>query len=192
MCRWPDRRGDNVTPHLADTPVLRTERLTLRAPHPGDAEAFVAFYQTERSRFVGGPMMARMAWNFFCTEIGHWAVNGFGMFTVTRSGDDTALGIVGHWYPLGWPEREVGWVLLEEAEGQGIAREAARACIDHAFGVLGWDSVVSSIDPANDRSIRLAERLGATLDTKATPPARKDPDAADALVYRHPAPEALQ
>lgn len=182
-----------MTPHLADTPVLVTERLTLRAPAPQDAEAFVAFYGTDRAGYVGGPMKPRMAWNFFCTEIGHWAVHGFGMFTVTRTGDDRALGIVGHWYPLGWPEREIGWVLFE-GEGEGIAFEAARACIDHAYGALGWETAVSYIDPANDRSIRLAERLGATLDPDATPPVPlfKPADAPAALVYRHPAPERVQ
>jgi len=183
--------GSCVTPHLADTPVIETERLTLRAPAPQDAESFVAFYGTERSQFVGGPLEPRPAWNFFCTEIGHWAVNGFGMFTVTRKGDDRAIGLVGHWYPLGWPEKEVGWVIGDPAaEGQGIAYEAARACVDHAYCVLGWDTVVSYIAPANARSIALAERLGAARDTSATPPARKTPDAPDALVYRHPVPEA--
>lgn len=180
-----------MTPHLADTPVLTTERLTLRAPDPQDAETFVAFYQTERAQYVGGPMTPHMAWNFFCTEIGHWAVHGFGMFTVTPKGEDRALGIVGHWYPPGWPEREVGWVLFE-GEGTGIAAEAARACIDHAYGPLGWDTVVSYIDPGNTRSITLANRLGAIHDSGATPPMRKDPDAADPLVYRHPRPERLQ
>lgn len=182
-----------MTPHLANTPVLTTERLTLRAPHPGDAEAFVAFYETERACHVGGPKDTRSAWNFFCTEIGHWAVHGFGMFTVTHKDNDAALGIVGHWYPLGWPETEIGWVLFDESlEGTGIAFEAAKACVDHAWNTLRWETVVSYIDPANTRSIALAERLGATLDANATPPVRKDPDAPDALVYRHPAPEALQ
>ncbi len=180
-----------MTAHLADTPVLTTERLKLRAPAPQDAEAFVAFYQTDRSKFTGGPMEPRTAWNFFCTEIGHWAMHGFGMFTVTPKDEDWALGIVGHWYPHGWPEREVGWVLFD-GEGAGIAAEAARACVAHAYDTLGWDTVVSYIDPDNTRSIALAERLGATLDTNATPPARKDPDAVDTLVYRHPSPERLQ
>ena len=173
-----------MTPHLADTPVIETERLVLRAPAPQDAEAFVAFYGTERSQYVGGPMDPRTAWNFFGTEIGHWVMRGFGMFTVTRKGDDTPLGIVGHWFPPNWPEREIGWVLTDTAEGKGIAFEAARACVDHAYDVLGWDTIVSYIDPANARSIALAERLGATLDEAAATP--KDDGT---LVYRHPAPE---
>ena len=174
-----------MTPHLADTPVLRTERLTLRAPAPRDAEAFVAFYQTERSRFVGGPMTPQEAWRFFGTEIGHWALRGFGMFTVTRNEDDATLGIVGHWYPHGWPETEIGWVLLEHAEGQGFAHEAAKACIDHAWTTLGWSEIVSYIAPENTRSIALAERLGARLDRQAPQPKPDKP----CLVYRHPKPE---
>jgi RimJ/RimL family protein N-acetyltransferase len=59
-----------VTPHLADTPVLQTKRLTLRAPAPQDVAVFSAFYATDRAQFVGGPMDDRQAWNFFGTEIG--------------------------------------------------------------------------------------------------------------------------
>lgn len=173
-----------MTPHLADTPVLETKRLILRAPAPQDAESFVAFYQTERSQFVGGPMEARQAWNFFGTEIGHWAIRGFGMFTVTLKGDDTALGIVGHWYPMGWPETEIGWVLLDHAEGQGIAFEAAQACVSHAWKALGWSEIVSYIAHENHRSIALAERLGAVRDPVAPQPNPEKP----CLVYRHPKP----
>ncbi|MEO0380118.1 MAG: GNAT family N-acetyltransferase [Pseudomonadota bacterium] len=167
---------------LTNTPTLTTERLTLRAPQPQDAPAFMQFYSTERSQFTGGPMTPRQAWNFFATELGHWVMNGFGMFTVTRHGDDTALGIVGHWYPHTWPEREVGWVLFDPAsEGQGIAYEAAQACLTHAYDTLHWDTIVSYIAPANAASIALAERLGAQRDASATP----IPSDKPCLVYRH-------
>lgn len=180
--------GFDLTPHLADTPILTTKRLTLRAPLPSDADAFMAFYATDRAQFVGGPKTPRQAWDFFGTEIGHWAIHGFGMFAVTRTGDDTPLGIVGHWYPQTWPETEIGWVLFDAAhEGQGIAKEAAAACIDHAWGPLGWDSMVSYIDHGNDASVALAKSLGATLDPEAETPGNKP-----CYVYRHPAPEALQ
>lgn len=168
---------------LTGTPTLTTERLILRAPAPRDAEAFVAYYGSDRSRFTGGPMQARQAWNFFGTEIGHWVINGFGMFVVTYKDDDTALGIVGHWCPLNWPETEIGWVLFDGAnEGKGIAAEAARACVDHAWNVLGWDSIVSYIAPENAASIALAERLGARHDPDAAVPSPDWP----CHVYRHP------
>lgn len=182
-----------MTPHLVDTPVLTTQRLTLRAPSAQDADVFVAFYGTDRSKHAGGPMAPRQAWNFFCTEIGHWAMLGFGMFSVTRKGEDRAIGLVGHWCPVDWPEKEIGWVILDPAaEGQGIAHEAALACVDHAFGPLGWTTAVSYIDPRNDRSVALAERLGAAVDETAQPPVRRDPANPAALVYRHSAPQVLQ
>ncbi|MEO9648590.1 MAG: GNAT family N-acetyltransferase [Roseobacter sp.] len=172
--------------HLSDTPIIETDRLVLRAPKPSDVGAFMAFYQTERSQFTGGPMTERQAWNFFGTEIGHWTMHGFGMFTVTQKSDDKPLGIVGHWYPHGWPEKEVGWILFDAAsEGQGIACEAAQACVDFAWRVLEWDTIVSYIDKGNEASVRLAERLGAVLDKGARYP---NPDK-PCFVYRHPRPE---
>ncbi|MEM6596308.1 MAG: GNAT family N-acetyltransferase [Pseudomonadota bacterium] len=170
------------------TPTLETERLILRGPKPSDADAFVAAYAEERMKFAGGPKGAREAWNFFGLEIGHWVMRGYGMFVVTLKTDDTPLGIVGHWHPNTWPETEVGWVLFSDAlEGAGYVTEAARACVDHAWHVLKWDSVVSYIDPQNARSIGVAERLGAAVDPDAVQPKPEMP----CLVYRHPKPEGL-
>ena len=163
-------------------PVLKTERLILRRPKAADADAFMAFFATRRAQYVGGPMTPRQAWDFFGTELGHWDIRGFGMFTVTEKGSDAALGIVGHWYPWGWPETEVGWVLFDAAsEGKGYASEAARACVDHAWNALNWTSVVSYIAPENAASVKVAERLGARLDPQAVQPKPETP----CLVYRH-------
>lgn len=168
------------------TPTLETERLILRGPKPADAEAFVAAYAEPRMQYAGGPKPKREAWNFFGTEIGHWVMRGYGMFVVTLKGDDTPLGIVGHWKPNTWPETEIGWVLFSDAyEGKGYAFEAANACIDHAWHVLKWDTIVSYIDPGNAGSIKLAERLGAALDEAAKKPSADY----ETLVYRHPKPE---
>ncbi|MEM9432436.1 MAG: GNAT family N-acetyltransferase [Pseudomonadota bacterium] len=169
-----------------ETPTLETERLILRGPASRDAEAFVAAYAQERMQYAGGPMTTRQAWNFFGTEIGHWVMRGYGMFVVTLKGADDALGIVGHWKPNTWPETEIGWVLFSERhEGKGYAVEAARACIDHAWHVLKWKTIVSYIDPDNSGSIKVAERLGASLDVNAPQPSAEY----RSLVYRHPKPE---
>jgi len=171
------------------TPALETERLILRAPQPRDYDAFVDFYASERSQYVGGPLVGRDAWNAFAGEIGHWVLQGCGMWILTLKGDDTARGIVGHWFPSNWPETEVGWVLFKAAdEGNGYAREAAQAAIDHAWNTLGWDTIVSYIVPGNDPSVALAERLGAVLHPDAPQP---NPDR-PILVYRHPHPEAAK
>lgn len=169
-------------------PTLETERLILRGPEPRDAEAFMAFYKTERSHMAGGPLTEKQSWQAFAADFGHWAILGFGRFVVTAKGDHQPLGLVGHYAPHPRPEKEVGWVLFDAAhEGKGIAREAAQACIDHAWRVLKWDTIVSYIAHGNDASIALAKRLGATLDKDAAQP---NPDT-PAQVYRHPRPEGL-
>lgn len=171
---------------MTEIPTLTTERLTLRGPEPRDAEAFIAYFATERSQFTGGPMSRREAWRSFAVEIGHWQLLGFGMWTITEKGADTALGVVGLWYPEGWPEKELGWMLWPEAEGRGIAQEAALRARAHAFDTLGWTTAVSYIAPGNTRSIALAERLDAIHDDTA-----KYPGDTPCHVYRHPAPDAL-
>ncbi len=168
------------------TPTLETERLILRAPRAEDTDAYLRFYQSDRAIHVGGPKDERAAWDLWASQFGHWILRGYGMFVVTLKGSDTALGIVGHWFPQTRPETEVGWVLFEAAhQGQGIAFEAAQACVDHAWNVLKWDRMVSYIAPENDRSIALAKRLGAVLDPNAAPASPKFPS----VTYRHRRPQ---
>ncbi len=179
-----------MTVHLADTPVIETERLTLRAPGPQDWPVWQAFSGTERTAYIGGPYSLRDAWRGFGHAVGMWVLLGYGSFVFTRKGDDTALGMTGPWYPADWPEPELGWTVWSpENEGKGFAYEAAVAARAYAYGALGWTTAVSYIDEPNTRSIALAERLGAVHDPDAeTPELIKD---APVLVYRHPAPEAL-
>jgi len=176
-----------MTPTLVQTPVIRTERLTLRAPARQDWPLFNAFLASPRADYIRSAGYDEMlAWRAFGHVIGHWVLRGFGSFVFTRAGDDTALGMTGPWFPAGWPEPEIGWTVWSpEAEGKGYAFEAANAARDHAFRDLGWDTAVSYIDPENARSIALAERLGAVRDHGAAHPGDEP-----CLVYRHPRPEA--
>ena len=92
--------------------------------------------------------------------VGHWELRGFGMWAVEERGTGAFIGRVGLHFPEGWPDREIGWALARPYWGKGFAFEAARAALAHAFDTLGWERAISLIDPANRRSIRLAERLG--------------------------------
>lgn len=167
--------------------TLETDRLVLRQPAPKDMDAMTEFYVSERSQYAGGYVIRPRAWSNGAMILGHWQVRGFGLWAVTKKGDDTALGMVGPYYPDGWPETEIGWVLFEGCEGKGYAGEAATAAIADARNRLGWTDIVHYIAPENARSIRLAEKLGATVDANATPP---KPDV-PCLVYRQPKPEAV-
>ncbi|MFV0411440.1 MAG: GNAT family N-acetyltransferase [Paracoccus sp. (in: a-proteobacteria)] len=170
---------------LTNTPEIETERLIMRAPKGSDWPFWLAFASTNRARFVGGGsnIAPSLLWRAFGHVIGHWPMRGYGSFVFSLKGGDTPLGMSGPWFPEGWPEHEIGWTLWSsEAEGKGYAHEAASAARDFARRKLGWDNIVSYIDPENARSIALAKRLGAVHDPDAAIPKPDQP----CLVFRHP------
>ena len=166
--------------------VLRTARLILRPPAPRDWPAFHAFMMSDRATAFGSQGDLARSFRSFAAELGHWQIFGIGMWAVTWADDDIARALIGPWCPPDWPEREVGWMVLDRAaEGTGLATEAAGAAIADAYRRLGWPTVVSYVAPGNARSIRLAEKLGAVLDQDAPQPGA----GAAVLVYRHPRPQ---
>ena len=59
------------------------------------------------------------------------------------------------------PAGELRYWLVPEARGRGLAFAAVRAMVDSVVIASGVRSVVLDIEDGNNRSIRLAERLGA-------------------------------
>ena len=146
-------------------PTIETARLRLRAPEPRDFEAYAAFRASERARILGGPNSRVDAFHMFCGLVGHWHLRGYGRWLVADRQTDEPLGVVGLYYPEGWPEPEIGWSLFHTAEGRGYAFEAAEASRAYAYDVLGWTTVASLIAPSNARSAALARRMGAELES---------------------------
>ena len=62
------------------------------------------------------------------------------------------------------PAVEIGWRLVAEHWGRGLATEAAREVLRYGFEVVGLESVVSFTVPANVRSRRVMEKIGMTHD----------------------------
>ncbi|UWP92851.1 GNAT family N-acetyltransferase [Aliiroseovarius crassostreae] len=171
---------------LSGIPTLTTDRLTLRAPAEADFEHVATFFASkERSWGFGGPLDRTGAWRWFATNIGHFALKGFGFWFLETAEGET-VGMVGLWGPEGWNETELGWVMFEGAEGKGYAREAAEAVRAHAYDTLGWDALCSNIFPGNARSVTLAERMGARLEAEWDSPTH-----GTELVYRHPSKQEL-
>jgi ribosomal-protein-alanine N-acetyltransferase len=54
---------------------------------------------------------------------------------------------------------EIGYMLARPHWGQGYMQEALPAMIDYAFGKLGLNRIEADVDPRNDASGRLLERL---------------------------------
>jgi len=147
-------------PKNLEAPTLHTARLVLRPPRLADFAHFAAFYASERSRWEDGPLSREQAWRVWASDVALWPLKGFGPFGVDDRTTGTYLGEVGIYQPEGYPEPELGWFVVPEAEGQGIALEAAQAVMRWAKTELVWDRLVNYIDPGNARSIALALRLG--------------------------------
>jgi len=96
-------------------------------------------------------------------QIKRYAEEGHGLWVVERIEDGECVGDCGlTWQRLG-EERvlEVGYHLIAAHRGRGHATEAARACVDHAFRVLGAESVTSLVDLENLASQAVAARVHA-------------------------------
>jgi len=152
----------------------------LRGPRADDFEAFAAFGASERSRWVGGPYPRNRSWGGFLATYGHWALRGFGMWMLEHRATGKTAGRVGMIFHDGWDEPEFGWHIYDGFEGKGLAFEAAQAARHYAATNQGLDGVISYIDPANTRSVSLADRLGATFERKG------DLSGIQVDVYRHP------
>lgn len=180
--------------HLAQAaaacvPVIDTARLRLRAPRLADFPAYEVVLCSDRACYMGGPFTPADAFADFCQGVAGWMLRGAGMWTLTVAGDDaTPLGWIYLWQEWADPEPELGWVLTEAAEGRGYAAEGAAAVLPMALERYGAGGFVSYIDLGNDRSARLAERLGARRDPEAEA-ARGLPDL---MIWRHFGPEARQ
>ena len=170
---------------MINAPTISTARLKLRAHRQGDFDAYAAAYGDARMVHMGGPLDQRESWAAFCRDVAQWPLLGHGAWAVDDRETGTFLGQVGlNKHPY-FPECELGWLVLPAAEGKGIAFEAAAAARDWARNTLKPASLVSYIHRDNARSIKLAERLGASHDADA--PACP---YADHLTYRHPMGEA--
>jgi RimJ/RimL family protein N-acetyltransferase len=150
---------------------LETTRLLLRPPQASDLDAFLEIHEDPevmRHITVVGPSGGRAAaWRTLALLIGHWHLRGYGQWTVVEKASDQVIGRVGLWNPEGWPGLEVGWLIRRSRWGHGFATEAARTAVQFGFDVVGADKLISIIRPDNVRSIRLAARIGETLDRVA-------------------------
>lgn len=149
---------------MSDPRVIETERLILRPTKLEDFEPWAEMMSDPvTARFIGGVQPPATAWRGVMSMAGAWTLTGVAMFSVIEKDTGRWVGRLGPWRPHGWPGNEVGWGLSRAAWGKGYATEGASAAMDYAFDVLGWDEVIHCIDPGNEASRKVAERLGSRL-----------------------------
>jgi RimJ/RimL family protein N-acetyltransferase len=166
-------------------PRFETERLVVRAPVIEDFAAYREILMSPRAVYMSEePLDRRQTWLDFTQVIATWMLRGHGLFTIANKATGDVLGFTLIGMESDDLEPELGWFLVEGAEGKGYALEAARAVRRWGIETLELPALVSYIDPPNARSIRLAERLGGWHDPVASEVLSRTQNA-DVLVYRH-------
>ena len=153
--------------------MIETGRLVLRKPRAEDAPALLeAFADPEAMRYIGDGSTTDLAGAEEAVDrwLKRWDAWGVGMFVAERAEDARVLGRAGflRWDPdtweIGGSETELGWGLAREHWGRGYATEAALALRDWAFGERGVTRLISLVQHGNERSARVAEKLGERLE----------------------------
>lgn len=88
------------------------------------------------------------------------ADGGGGDGAQAESSPDELVGFVGFRHFWDPPELELVYGLHPSVWGRGVASEAGRAVMAHAFDDLGFVEVLAATDVPNEPSIAVLERLG--------------------------------
>ena len=144
---------------------IRTDRLMLRGLRTDDIDAVRAYRNAPGQR----------RWTYTRdqteAELMAWTAGGAPVFL--RDGDAVQLGIelegrlIGDLMvrisSLASRQVELGWMIAAEAQGRGIATEAAAAALELAFDI-GAHRVTAQLDEENVASRKVAERIGMALE----------------------------
>jgi RimJ/RimL family protein N-acetyltransferase len=165
--------------------VLETDRLLLRAWLDSDRVPFaemnadpevMAYFPRQLTREESDTLVDRFETERIERGFCPWAVE---MCQTGEFAGFVGLHQLADYLPFA-PGVEVGWRLARRFWGNGIATEAARACVDFAFNSLGLTEIVAMTSVINVRSRRVMERLGMSY------------DASDDFEHPHVPPGALR
>lgn len=144
--------------------VLETERLFLREFTNDDADFIfeqlnepswiqnigdrkIRTLDDARAYIVNGPRAS-------------YEKNGFGLWLIVLKETGESIGMCGLIKREGLEDVDIGYALLPRFWSKGYAVEAAQAVKNYARDVVGLKRLVAIVDPVNEGSIRVIEKIG--------------------------------
>lgn len=147
--------------------ILETNRLIMRNFVMDDDKALLEIMSDggmpHLSQF--GPLDIDYARGFLNRMIENYRYNGFGLWAVGEKASGMLIGYCGiHKVKINDTEEkpELAYRIYKRFWGKGYATEAATAVRDYAFNDLKLPDIVSCIAHDNERSARVAEKVGLT------------------------------
>jgi RimJ/RimL family protein N-acetyltransferase len=147
--------------------IIETARLKLRPWREADLEPFAELNSDPRVMEFFPKRLSREESDAVATRIhNHFDRHGYGLWAVELPELAPFIGFVGLSIPSFeahfTPCVEIGWRLAYEHWGRGYASEAATAVLKFGFSELRLAEIVSFTTTANQRSMRVMERIGMT------------------------------
>jgi [ribosomal protein S5]-alanine N-acetyltransferase len=144
--------------------VLETTRLVLREMTYGDLD-FVAGMLADEAvmRYYPGPMSRSLSEGWLIRQFDRYESHGYGLWLALGKDTGEPVGQVGLTPPrgiAGADETELGYLIHRPFWRRGFAAEAASACRDYAFDVLGRPRMICCIRPVNAPSLGVARKIG--------------------------------
>ena len=144
--------------------TLETDRLVLRPITHRDDEAFLRIFSNPETMkyWSREPLTSLEEAAKMVQEEIDWGQSGKCLnWGVALRGSDELIGKVNLFdYDAKHRRAEIGYAFDPRHWGKGLATEAMRPVLDHAFGVLRFHRVEADTDPGNLASIAVLEKFG--------------------------------
>jgi ribosomal-protein-alanine N-acetyltransferase len=143
--------------------ILETERLGLREFTLDDAPAFAALLcNPQVMQFIAPCFTSQEDATNHLKEraLADYRKHGFGRWAMVSKQDGAVIGFAGLKYLDDLQEVDLGFGLLPEHWGRGLAVEAGQALLAYGFNQLRLKRILGLVDPQNARSIRALTKLG--------------------------------
>lgn len=139
-----------------------TERLMHREFNVDDAQSFFKLASDPViNRYTGEtPLESLEAARLAIENYPDFKTIGFGRWACVLKATETVIGFCGLKYLQELDEVDVGYRLMPDYWGQGLATEACQATIKFGFEVIGLEKIIGLVEPENHASIRVLEKCG--------------------------------
>jgi ribosomal-protein-alanine N-acetyltransferase len=148
--------------------IIETERLILRPFQLGDEEALFAMNtDPDVIRYAGNTPFASIdaAHDVLRNVIfKDYEVRGYGRFALVLKETGKVIGFSGVKYLADIEETELGYRLMPQHWGKGLASESAVASIDFARDTLGLKRLIALVHPDNHGSANVVRKLGFSVE----------------------------
>lgn len=161
-------KRESVYKIFSNIPTLRTERLSLRAMHPIDAEDMYDYARrADVTEYLTWSPHASIGYtkDYLRYIQNRYPLGDFYDWAVIHKESRRMIGTCGFTaIDIANNSAEIGYVINPDFHGRGLATEAVERVMEFGFNELGLNRIQARFMKGNEKSQRLMERVGMTFE----------------------------